>query len=441
MQTDRPGPTVPSTPLSVPHTPASRLDRILWFCAGANRALLEHCPSADRVKFQGMGGFVLATGLLAGGSGAYAFYTVFSPKVATALDRTLHVPTMLVSLLFGLLWGLIIFNIDRFIVSSTGKGDGSDAITWSEFARSIPRLVMATVIAFAISSPLEIRILQPEINAQLELEQNEYVQRLNETSGRDIAAKQEEVRKSIATNLESVAKLQKTWDARRVEIDQQQHELDLEAEGRSGSGRAGVGPAFRVKVDTRDRLQAAWDRDRPVNEAEQARLKETNAQLETRLQELATGLDSLRDSNLKVARSQDGLLKRIQISHEIGGAVPWLIFAMLFIIETGPIFFKMMIVKGTYDYFEENLKHLELARAGIELEAKVYVTEENREVRVDVFHQAVRALEEEKDRLRTERALSRIVHDSFEATTAADIRRDPSKFVLSPEHKAVELQS
>jgi Domain of unknown function (DUF4407) len=218
-----------------------------------------------------------------------------------------------------------------------------------------------------------------------------------------------------------------------VEIDQQQRELDLEAEGRSGSGRAGVGPAFRVKVETRDRLQAAWDRDRPVNEAEQARLKETNAQLQTRLEELATQLDSLRESNLKVARSQDGLLKRIQISHEIGGAVPWLIFAMLFIIETGPIFFKMMIVKGTYDYFEENLKQLELARAGIELEAKVYVTEGNREVRVDVFHQAVRALAEEKDRLRTERALLRIVHDTSVATTAADIRPNPPTFVGSPE--------
>ena len=88
------------------------------------------------------------------------------------------------------------------------------------------------------------------------------------------------------------------------------------------------------------------ERHRPVNESEQARLKETNAELQTRLQELATQLDSLRESNLKVARSQDGLLKRIQISHEIGGAVPWLIFAMLFIIETGPIFFKTMIVKG-----------------------------------------------------------------------------------------------
>ncbi len=343
--------------------------------------------------------------------------------------------------LFGLIWGLIIFNIDRFIVSSTGKGDGTDAITWSEFTRSLPRLVMATVIAFAISSPLEIRILQPEINAQLELEQNEYVQRLNETSGRDIAEKQEEVRKAIAKNLEGLANLQKVWDARRVVIDQQQHELDLEAEGRSATGRAGVGPAFRVKVETRDRLQAAWDRDRPVNESEQHRLKETNAQLQIRLQQLATQLDSLRESNLKVARSQDGLLKRVQISHEIGGAVPWLIFAMLFIIETGPIFFKMMIVKGAYDYFEENLKRLELARAGIELDAKVYVTEGNREVRVDVFHQAVRALEEEKERLRTESALSRVVHETFEATTAADIRRDPSKFVVSPEHKALEPQS
>ena len=35
-------------------------------------------------------------------------------------------------MIFGCIWGLIIFNIDRFIVASTGKGDGTEAITSGE---------------------------------------------------------------------------------------------------------------------------------------------------------------------------------------------------------------------------------------------------------------------------------------------------------------------
>ena len=59
--------------------------RFLWFCAGADGSLLARCPLSDWVKYQGIGGIVLATTVLAFVSASYAFYTVFSPKDATAL--------------------------------------------------------------------------------------------------------------------------------------------------------------------------------------------------------------------------------------------------------------------------------------------------------------------------------------------------------------------
>ena len=45
------------------------LSRFLWFCAGADASLLAHCPHSDRVKYQGIGGIVLATAVLAFTSG------------------------------------------------------------------------------------------------------------------------------------------------------------------------------------------------------------------------------------------------------------------------------------------------------------------------------------------------------------------------------------
>ncbi|MBK7735011.1 MAG: DUF4407 domain-containing protein [Chitinophagaceae bacterium] len=54
-------------------------------------------------------------------AGGYAFYTIFEPR-GSAIEYTTSWATTLISIAFGIVWGLIIFNIDRFIVTSTGKG-------------------------------------------------------------------------------------------------------------------------------------------------------------------------------------------------------------------------------------------------------------------------------------------------------------------------------
>ena len=179
-----------------PH--ASVLSRFLWFCAGADSHLLRRCPGSDRVKFEGIGGIVLATAVLAFASGSYAFYTVFEPKDDTALSRVLDPHTTVMAILAGLVWSLVIFNIDRFIVSSAGKGDGTDRITLAELAQSTPRLLMAMIIGVCISAPLEIRILKPEIDPQLELEQNEYLRKLDKHSESQIQSKRDLLNDKIA---------------------------------------------------------------------------------------------------------------------------------------------------------------------------------------------------------------------------------------------------
>mgnify|MGYP001300528226 CR=1 FL=1 len=92
--------------------------RFLWFCAGADAQLLCRCPKYDQVKYQGLGGVVLATGLLAFLSGSYAFYTIFSPKNDTALNTMLDNPTLIQACVFGLFWSLMICNLISFFCSS-----------------------------------------------------------------------------------------------------------------------------------------------------------------------------------------------------------------------------------------------------------------------------------------------------------------------------------
>jgi hypothetical protein len=140
--------------------------RFLWKAAGGDRYILERATYSDQIKSMCLGGIVFATGAMAGLAGGYAFYTIFSPK-GSALENSLDLTTAILSIIFGIIWGLMIFNIDRFIVTSTGKGDGTEKITWDEFKSAIPRIIMGAIIAITISKPIEIRMFQTEINNKL----------------------------------------------------------------------------------------------------------------------------------------------------------------------------------------------------------------------------------------------------------------------------------
>lgn len=134
------------------------LNRFLWWCAGANISILEKCPT-DQSKYFGLGGTIFFTALMASFAGGYAFFSAFK--------------TVPLSFLFGGFWGLLIFNLDRFIVSSTGKGDGTVKITKEEWMNALPRLVLAIIIGFVVAVPLELKVFEREINVEIQKMINE----------------------------------------------------------------------------------------------------------------------------------------------------------------------------------------------------------------------------------------------------------------------------
>jgi Domain of unknown function (DUF4407) len=404
-----------------------RFTRFLWFCAGADGELLARCPVSDWVKFQSLGGIVLATGWLAFVSAAYAFYTVFSPKDATALAATTDWSTVVSSVLAGAVWALVIFNIDRFIVSSAGKGDGTERITGAELVGALPRLVMALIIGVCISAPLEIRILKPEIDAQLELEQNAYLKELDGHAEAQVEGKRKDLGLRLDKAQAQLDERTSYFEKRRLEINTQRRELELEAEGKTGSGHAGRGPAWQDKKDTLDKLEAELARDAAAFKEKEARVLEEMAGDKAALSALASGLDAQKQSNLRQSRHLDGLLKRIEISHAIGGAVPWAIMLLLLAVETGPIFFKMMLVKSSYDYLLENQKRVAAASEGIELDAHVFLSEMQEEIRVDAFHAAETRLMEQRRRLATEQQIAELVHARLEGELAREQGRPGDK--------------
>ena len=80
--------------------------KFLMICSGSNVHHLQKSPS-EWNKYAGIGGIVLFTAVFATLSASYAMFTVF-------VD-------VWISTGFGILWGLMIFNLDRYIVSSIKK--------------------------------------------------------------------------------------------------------------------------------------------------------------------------------------------------------------------------------------------------------------------------------------------------------------------------------
>ena len=112
--------------------------------------------------------------------------------------------------------------------------------------------------------------------------------------------------------------------------------------------------------------------------------------------------------------------------------MPWAILLLLLAVETGPIFFKMMLVSGTYDYMMENAKRVSTARLGIELESQVFVSETGEEIRIDTYHEVEAALSEEKRRLASEAVLSEGIHKRFQEDVEGEIAEEGYKKYVEP---------
>ena len=84
----------------------THLNNLLWLCSGVSRPLLKRCPT-EASKYAGIGGTILFTGVFASLASGYALFTVFD--------------SITYSIVFAVLWGAMVFNIDRYIVVSMKK--------------------------------------------------------------------------------------------------------------------------------------------------------------------------------------------------------------------------------------------------------------------------------------------------------------------------------
>ncbi|MCU7615355.1 DUF4407 domain-containing protein [Chryseobacterium sp. GMJ5] len=313
--------------------------RINWFqkflmvCSGGNIHILRKTPS-EWNKFSGIGGIVLFTAVFATLSAAYAMYTVFDD--------------ILISIGFGILWGLMIFNLDRYIVSSIKK----TGTWWNQIIMSIPRLVLATFLGIIISKPLELKIFEKEVNKQLNtIIQRNKKQLQGEMSGRILqqSGPFETEKKQIS---DKTAQYQKSYDSAAVELEKE----ILGKQSGLTSGKEGFGPNAKRK-------QQLKEQRRQDLENYQKQSAPRLDYLDKEISKVYSNLETERRSTETFEDKFNGFAARLQALDELGKNSAIIATAAAFImglficLEISPVLVKLISAVGPYDYLLEKTEN------------------------------------------------------------------------------------
>jgi len=360
--------------------------RAIWWIGGAIPSLLEHYPT-EHGKYLGIGGAILGTWVLATLSSFLALQLVFDDPWIAGFG--------------GAIWGLLIFNLDRFITVSMKKRGTTTAITsfWQrigfviqELLPAIPRLAIALIMGLLIAVPLELKIFEAEVERKLSSlraeEEIRFFTDLDHQKGTRLAALEQDER----ANREQLEDLRRRYQLRKSELHQTLSETEQEErDGRDVVERArrrfldevngtegksteviGIGP---VALE----LKAAWMTEQALLEQlRDEQLKPRKVGLQVQLNELETWrgdeekrlnqvLRHLRERKFQVSVDtasrtsayerewSSGILVHIKALARLrdeDSVIKWsmyLFMSLIFIIEAGPLLVKLISPRGPYD--------------------------------------------------------------------------------------------
>lgn len=285
--------------------------KFLIFCSGVSRKILDKCPESEVIKHSSIGTSVLFTAILAMVSSHFAFSLIFdSFWTVTAL---------------ALFWGLIIFNLDRYIVSTLRKKGNF----FVELIQISPRLILSVAIALVIAKPLELQIFKSEIeqdlyeklNGNIATLEKKYLER---TASLDLEKKQ------LGQELSGFFDLKESY----------YQEYRCECDGTCGTGKAGDGSECSRKKKKYEDFNLEY-------QSKEAKIGEALRQIEKN-KELEFGLFQ-EDKERLNANFSYGLLARIQALNNLGSWETWTVTLLILLIEIAPVLTKLFSSRGPYD--------------------------------------------------------------------------------------------
>lgn len=302
------------------------------FCSGANKEILEKPECAiDYPKFVSLGMAVFLSAIFAFLSGSYAVYLSSQSSV--------------LSVLLGAVWGLIIFGLDRFIVSTLKRKIIPPNLSLIERLRLrsneilgvLPRILLAVIISPLMVFPLELKLLQKELDVRVAAQRADEVlgarRRVREQFS-DIARLENEndqLREAIAT------KRKQTTDLLESLIDNPASIADLITDQRTHEFLKG-----------RSQLQELKKLNEGIIAANTRQLEYLNAQANAKEEEVVSLITTTRSDGLIIRMKAMNALKAENKSVATFGILMLLLFIIL---ETTPVLVKLLSNVGPYEYF------------------------------------------------------------------------------------------
>ncbi|MDA9554717.1 DUF4407 domain-containing protein [Pelobium sp.] len=344
-----------------------KINDFFWFCSGAHIDTLKKYPT-EHNKYVGIGATIFFTALFASLSGGYAMYFVFSGNPAAVLF----------AILFGLIWGLAIFNMDRYIVASIKK----TGTTNHQIVQALPRILLAIMIGIVISRPLELKIFDKEIRQKLKTSylngQRSKIDTLNKAFNN-----------KYILELQKLQDLKTEKDSLEKDINKSRYILNQEVFGdktNQTSGITGYGTYAKQK-------------EAVVSQKEQ-RLVTVRNNLETMDKIIDTrkeieGLNSTKlfnetqlDSLSKVAGFADRNYALGQLSYNPDGsrdldtylAISFISFLFI-LLECLPVFVKLMSDKGPYDVALQDIESVAVHQSFRDKEHHIHISDETQDTR------------------------------------------------------------
>jgi hypothetical protein len=339
--------------------------------SGANRDVLREAPK-ERTKQVAMGAVLLSTAAIAAVSASYALY----------LALHLWAPLALAG---GVAWGLIILNLDRWLVVSTPRL----RTKWGTLAMALPRVLLAVLIGAVISTPLTLAIFSAEIDTEIQNMAREAEEKFNDDLDADsrfaavpamkseIGVLEQELREGPSEadvlNDPAVIDLQGRLDAVTAQYNEAVRVALCERDGTCGTGDPGFGAATEQKEAEAERL--AGERDaltrqledlkeqvreqlQVVDERQDADATVRLGALRVDVAEAATlRADAVAAHQAEVADS-DGILARLAALGRLDdgnselAAAHLLLFLFMTALECLPIIFKTMLALGPPTLYE-----------------------------------------------------------------------------------------
>lgn len=313
----------------------NNINKFFWWCAGVQKETLLKYPE-EHSKYFSIGATIFFTGLFAALAGGYALYFIFSGNSYATLF----------AIFFGFIWGLAIFNMDRYIVLSIDKSKTN----FKQFLQALPRIILAVIIGIVISRPLELKIFDKEIREHLRVEYLIKQQATIDTLNRTFEKKYE-------IEYAQLNKFKTEADSLDVSIKNDRQKLNHEIFGtktEETSGVMGYGPYAKRKEAFLNKQEIYLDSLRSKIQNKETELfnrKQNEGLLDTKILSNAS-LDSL--VNIAGFADRNAALSNLHLKPD-GTSNDSTKYAVLFIaclfifFECLPVFVKLMSGKDSYD--------------------------------------------------------------------------------------------